>query len=232
MLGSIGKISNTSITPETNTGKKPKINMESTVNEIKDQLTKLVADISSLKDLNEKVNQVDSKLTDIQTSIATSSNLAIDVDTLKENYDELQAENKLLRTHLSILTEKVLDLEYHQKRNNLVFDGLVDTQCESSYESYHKLCDLLAPYVDVNNMKIARCHRLGTYKSGYNRPIIANFMWYGDVTSILSIKTNLPKGVYVKEDIPKIWEDRNRVLKPYSVAAKQKVCHHMLVKGS
>ena len=55
-----------------------------------------------------------------------------------------------------------------------------------------------------------------------NRPIICAFLWYGDVTSILRNKHLLPRGVYASEDLPEIWNDRRRVLKPLYNAAKKK----------
>ena len=60
---------------------------------------------------------------------------------------------------------------------------------------------------------------MGGFRPGINRPIIANFLWYGDISAILSAKKSLPKGIYVKEDIPKVMDDRNRILRPYSKAA-------------
>ena len=189
--------------------------------EIQDQLNAITGDMSTLKDLSLKVSNVESSVSNIQKKLDENISLNHDVVSLREDYDELKTENKLLRAQLDILTEKVLDLEYHQKRNNLIFEGIVDTQKEPAIESYRKVCDLLAPYCNVAEMKIARCHQLGSYRTGYNRPIIANFMWYGDVTSILSIKSRLPRGLYIKEYIPKTWEDRNRILKPYSTVAKQ-----------
>ena len=60
---------------------------------------------------------------------------------------------------------------------------------------------------------------MGKKSAGYNRPIIANFPWYGDITRILSIKTKLPKGVFVKEDLPEVWEDKSCILRPYSKIA-------------
>ena len=127
--------------------------------------------------------------------------------------------------------EKITDMEYHQKCNNLIFDGILDSRGESNMESYRKICDLLSTYTHVQSMKIARCHRLGGYKAGTNRPIIANFLWFGDVTAILSIKNQLPKGVYIREDIPKVWDDRNRILRPYSYAAKNKELNSYVSKG-
>ena len=45
--------------------------------------------------------------------------------------------------------------------------------------------------MDVSNVKIARCHRLGWFSKHEPRPIITNVLQYGDVTSILKAKSKL-----------------------------------------
>ena len=127
------------------------------------------------------------------------------------------------------LNEKVLDLEYQQRRNNLVFDGIPESENETDYQCYEKILMAISGLknVNTNDIWIARCHRLGRKKLNQRdrvspRPIICCFHWYGDVSNILGDRWNLPKGIYVNEDLPEDWNDRRRVLKPIYKLAKRK----------
>ena len=96
------------------------------------------------------------------------------VMTLMEMQDKvnlLQHNIEMLKTQNTTLNEKLLKLEFHQCRNNLVF-------------------------------------------SGQPRPIITNFLWYGDVTSMLKVKSKLPSGVYINEDSPSEWIECRKLLRP------------------
>ena len=68
--------------------------------------------------------------------------------------------------------------------------------------------------MDVSNVKIPRCHRLSWFSKHQPRPIIANFLWYGNVTSILKVKSKLPSGMYINEDLPSEWVECRNLLRP------------------
>ena len=112
----------------------------------------------------------------------------------------LQHEIKKVKTQNTALNEKWLKLEFLQCRNNLVISDIQETFNESNDDYYNK--DLLSKAMDVNNVKIARCHRLGRFSKHQPRLIIASFLWYGAVTSILKVKSKLPSGAYINEDLP------------------------------
>ena len=88
------------------------------------------------------------------------------------------------------------------------------------YDCFQKILYVIRslPGIQANNVKVDRCHRLGS--GGKMRSIIACFNWYGDVTAILRGKTRLPKGVFVSEDFPMEWVDRRRVLRPLFMKLK------------
>ena len=100
----------------------------------------------------------------------------------------------MLKCTLNDIQEKIADLEFHQKRNNLIFEGFPEQKNESDIDLFNRLMDCLSTIIDTTGVRVARCHRLGAKRPGYNRPIIANFPWYGDVTAILNAKMHLPKG--------------------------------------
>ena len=102
------------------------------------------------------------------------------IDELTKQVELLQNESANLRQNNQDLTEKLLDLEY------LIFEGITDPQWENDEECRQKIETILKCIPDLNseNIQMARCHRLGPYK-GFNRSIIVNFHWFGDVQTIL-----------------------------------------------
>ena len=82
---------------------------------------------------------------------------------MQDDMDLLQHEIKILKTQITTLHEKLLKLEFHQCRNNLVFSDIKEAFSESNYDCYNKIIELLSKVMDVSNVKIARCHRLGWF---------------------------------------------------------------------
>ena len=142
--------------------------------------------------------------------------LSESLTTVQNSMSQILSENTELKNENVQLKESLLKLEAHQRRNNLVFEGITDAANEDDDQCFKSLCDSLEdlPDVDITNIKIARCHRLGSYQADKTRPIIANFWWFGDRKQILKQKENLPDGVYVHEDLPKEYENRRRALRP------------------
>ena len=209
-------VSETSISPINPEAKKSKRSMEEMLEDVSIKLGSLTTEFNSLKSV---VTSTNSTVSEIQLTIASTKEVKQDVVDIKEEVEALRCENTMLKASLKQLMDKVTDLEYHQKRNNLLFEGIPEESRESAYDCYTKVIDLLSGYMDTKEIKVARCHHLGKRQVGYNRSIIANFHWFGDVTNILVIKNRLPKGIYIKEDLPKVWEDSHRVLRPFCRAA-------------
>ena len=136
--------------------------------------------------------------------------LTMKVTTLENCNSKLEVENADLK-------EKLLNLEYEQHRNNLVFEGVwenTDNSKESDYDTYTKIRDIITKINGISpDVAIARCHHLGK-RGNYTRPILCCFQWYGDVMKIMQNKKSLPKNVFVSEDYPQEWNDRRKVLRP------------------
>ena len=133
---------------------------------------------------------------------------------MQDKVDLLQHEIKMLKTQNTTLNEKLLKLEFHQCRNNLVFLGIQEAFNETNYDCYNMIIELLSKVMDVSNVKITRCHRLGKLSKHQPRPITANFLLHGNVTSILKVKSKLPSGVYISEDLPSEWVECRKFLRP------------------
>ena len=170
------------------------------------------SEIRSVKSIIEGVDTV--------TSTNTKSIKKIEKKLLKaeERNQSLASENQELK-------EKLLDLEFRQHCNNLIFEGIIDTPNETDIQCIEKLCYVIrnVPGLDVTNFRIDCCHRLdGKFKEGTKRRVICCFNWYFDVQCILKGRKRLPRGVFVTEDLPEEWNDRRKILKPIFNAAKRK----------
>ena len=133
---------------------------------------------------------------------------------IQDKVDLLQHGIKILKTQNTTLYEILLKLEFHQCRNNLVFSGIKEAFNETSYDYYNKIIELLSKVMDVSNINIVRWHRLGRFSKHQPRPIIVIFLWYGDVTSRLKVKSKLPSGMYINEDLPSEWVECKKRLRP------------------
>ncbi len=141
------------------------------------------------------------------------------------NYNKLALKTAKLEQDNIDLHEHILNLECHQRRNNLVFEGITENRGETDWDVYNKIVHELSKVPHIGEyafeMQISRCHRLGPYLHGKTRPVIAHIHWYGDRQLILRHKQELPNRNYVREDfLPEI-EDRNRFLRPIAYAASR-----------
>ena len=211
------------IAPDSKQQKGNAITMEGLIQSLQATINTLSTEVSALKssndDLKTTVDNLNSSVSALKTELKNTTESLTENSMysmkLSEKISALESENKVLRQWIEQIEDKITSLEYHQRRNNLVFEGIPEpVHKESGQEIFSTLIGCLSNVVDTTGIRIARCHRLGPYKAGVNRNIIANFLWYGDITDILANKKRLPKGVYVKTDIPKVWDDRMRMLRP------------------
>ena len=124
------------------------------------------------------------QITDLSKSYKEAVMILMD---MQDKVDLLQHEVEMLKTQNTTLNEKLLKLESHQHKNNLVFSDIQRAFNESNYDSYNKIIDLLSKAMDISNVKIARCCRLGKFSKHQPTFISANFLWYGNVTCILKV---------------------------------------------
>ena len=137
---------------------------------------------------------------------------------------KIEERNRVLEDENIQLKEKLLDLEYRQRRNNLIFDGIADNSNETDLQCIRKLCFVLRgiPGLNVEEFQIDRCQWLdGHFRPGINRRVICAFNYYYDIQCILRNRKLLPKGIYVSEDLPEEWVDHRKILKPIFNATRR-----------
>ena len=173
-----------------------------------------------------KLIQAELKSVRTEVRIVETNNTKIsdDVKSLERKLHKVENRNRHLELENSTLKEKMLDLDYKQRLNNLIFDGIPDSNAETDIECIGKLRNCLRHIdnFDANGFRIDKCFRLdGSFRETRCRRVLCTFNWYRDAQTILRNRKSLPKGVYVQEDLPEPWSDRRKVLKPIFNAAKR-----------
>ena len=129
---------------------------------------------------------------------------------MEKKLAKVELRNKSLEDENVNLKEKLLDLRYHQCRNNLLFEGVADAELESDAECIAKLRNIpmCIPGLD-QNFVIDRCYRIdGPFRVWKMRRVICAFNWHVDVQFVLRNRKHLPSGIFVHEDLPEEWIDR------------------------
>ena len=153
----------------------------------------------------------------------TSTTNTKTIKTLESKLAKIEEKNERLETENVQLKECLLDLEFRQRRNNLIFEGVHDSPNESDQDCACNLRTALQhmPGLNSTDFKMDHCYRLdGTYRVNTTRHILCSFNWASDVQCVLKHRKLLPKDIYVNEDLPEEWVDRRRILKPIFSAAK------------
>lgn len=201
------------------TPKDPSVDVESSILNAPAWAQALFNKLEQVETLSTKTKEA------IETVVKANTNLTSTVTSLKQSVTNLESERINLQNENIDLRERLIKLEFHQRRNNLVFEGIAEaSSLESGRDCYEKIMQCLTHLPDINliDMRIDRCHRLGPKTGNRSRPIIAKFNWYGDLMEILNKRSYLPSGVFVSEDFPEEWVDRRRMLRPILNQAKSK----------
>lgn len=177
--------------------------------------------IACINDLKSEIARVSAIAENTQKAIAGVINnnmeLSTSLNKVTDHVRILERDSQSLRAENVELREKLLLLEFHQRRNNLVFTGIPECDGpESGRDCYDRIMECVSqiPNLNVAHIQVDRCHRLGVKQRNRHRGIIARFNWYGDLVDILNGRSYLPTGIYVSEDYPDEWNDRRQLLRP------------------
>ena len=190
--------------------------------------------VRCLQETNEKVNNLVIENRELSDRLETAGNekekTTEAVIIIKNSVEKLILENRCLQSENKTLHERLLKLEYHQRRNNIQMDGIMEESNESTKDCYNKVMAELTKLFqdDVNEegeivksakvkaeeIVINRIHRNGRPIPGQSRPILFNLQWYGDKEYIMREKKKLRDGIYVNEDFPPEIQERRRILRP------------------
>lgn len=95
--------------------------------------------------------------------------------TLQDNVSK--AEGGVIKNSAEIerLKEKLTSMEAYSRRDNLVFFNVPE---ETGENCSKKITDIIKERLGVTDIKFTRVHRLGAYKQGQTRAVIARFHYF------------------------------------------------------
>ena len=117
----------------------------------------------------------------------------------------LKYENAQMRAEINELKRKCVRLESQSRRENLLFDGVEESEKETWSDTEKKLQGILAK-LDIPNhldIKLERVHRQGEKKIGKPRTIIAKFSHFKDRETVWQKRFSLKNTkTWISEDFP------------------------------
>lgn len=125
---------------------------------------------------------------------------------------------------LLVVTDKIKYLEGQSRRNNLVFDGIMESPGETWAETEEKVKKVLAEKLQLKkDTELERAHRTGKPGGDRPRPIVVRFLRYKDRSTILQHTKNL-KGskIYINEDYTDAVRRKRKELMPDLRAARER----------
>ena len=108
------------------------------------------------------------------SKLNTLSALRDKVEVQKHVNKALCADNEMLRSRLNKLEQRTDTHEQHGRNRNLLLKGIDEERRE---DTTAKFVDTVNAHLTtkIQHADIERCHRLGAFKEGKRRPIIARF---------------------------------------------------------
>ena len=194
---------------------------------INDKLSKL----DLLDVLNDKLGKFEQNLSNMQTEIGniksvqqkqaqTLQNEEKHHHNIEDRIRELELCNRKLEFENYELNEKILEIQTHSMKYNLIFGGIKSEGAIENTENVVKkflVDELLIPEAEVSEFKFQNVHRLGERRDGKERSIIARFTRYSDherVRSIAAGKLKAKPQFTVYQQYPREIYERRRNLIP------------------
>ncbi|KAK6178422.1 hypothetical protein SNE40_013214 [Patella caerulea] len=181
-------------------------NIEKNRNEITNAVKEIKEEISArFNVLDAKITEVHNKNVEIEKSVEFNC----------ENTDQLKTEAQKIRVQIKeevqMLNEKSILAEKHDRKYNLVFYGIPQTNEEDINET---MSNFLQEQLQLNSkMEIANQHRLRKREDREGPPpIIVKFVHYRDLEAVLQKRNLLRKGQQVLQDLPQVMKQERHKL--------------------
>ena len=201
-------------------------------NLVNDAITK------ALEPLKESIDNLNTKQTELQESIATLTRLESMIEEHTDSIKKLQSENLTIQTKLEKfentqqhLVDKMIQLQNKQLEKNLVISGIPKMENERESIRIKKIKSIIMPIMsadseddkkkEADNIEIVSCKRIGKYMEGKHRPMSVEFHCKSDVDKIFNKKKELATGTYVDREYWAKTERRRRLLRPILKAARR-----------
>lgn len=189
-----------------------------------DFLTKVMLQVASdVADLKKSTTYNDKQISDVKSDLKDTKSQLSDVATdLQKAHHEIATVKK----ENNDLKEQLIRLESQSRRDNLLIDGIFESQGENCQQKVQKFFSEVLGITDSSNIKIVRCHRVpsGPFRANRRKPrtMIVKFFWYGDRESVWE-KRNVAKdkGYWISQDFPEPINERRKILLPIAAAARR-----------
>lgn len=179
---------------------------------------------------NSRLDSITREVQEVKTSIQFTQK---EVDDIKTNLstqsvscNSMQADIIQNCDSLSAVTDKMEYTEAQSRRNNLVFDGIIETPGETWADTEEKVKNILVDKLKLQlDIEVERAHRTGKSMAANTRPrpIVVKFLRFKDRSAVLERAKNLRgTNIYINEDytdavrmkrkelLPKLREARER----------------------
>jgi len=191
--------------------------------EMEEKINKILEMVQTLPAIQTELKAISSELKEHQTAIEWSHK---EIEDLKQKVQEEEIVQKTLQNGISQVQEKTMNntseieqlrrrinsLEAYSRRDNLLFLNIPEETEENCRE---KISKIIEDKLKVTDVKLSRIHRLGAYKEGVTRAIIARFHFFPKREEVWR-KRYLLKGtsLVIKEDFPEDIHNARQSLTP------------------
>jgi ribA/ribD-fused uncharacterized protein len=185
---------------------------------------------TSIKDIKTQMQDITKQITDITASAdfaVNQANLAIaKCGDVEKSVSDLVTENASLKRTVNDLQKKVVNLECHSRRDNLIFGGIKEPEEENKIACENALLDILKD-AGIMHVKFERVHRLGVKdrkNRGEPRHVIAKFSSYKDREQVWQSRFDISKScktnnIWIMQDFPEEVKSKRQTLMPALKAA-------------
>ena len=195
--------------------------------EIKEAINSMKAQLGGLSGLKEKLDLVQSTVNEMNESMKqTLDSIFSRMNIVEEKCDEaldlvknVARENVYLKTKLGILEENQLRAEAYSRRDNLLIDGIKQSENEDLVQKVRDVMKLKMKVDDADQIKFVRVHRLPSANTP--QTTIVKFHYFPDKRRVWSKCVKLKvSNIWVDEDCPVEIRNRRQVLMPIWKAAR------------
>ena len=181
-------------------------------------IKEISANIEGLKmAMDTNTQHTSEALKQITTNSQRITELECSMQAVTKQHDNLVAAMETLK-------DKMVKMEAYSRRDNLVFDGIPESENEDCTAKVMSVIKDKMKVTDTESIKVTRCHRLGPKSPGPRarpRSIIIKFHYYPDKETVWKAKKNLAKqNIWVREDFPQEIMEKRRVLEPIARKAR------------
>ena len=213
-------------------------NIQMQINDLKCVKQKVDSVENSIRIIDKDVREINLKMRDCEESTQVISDLcedvqseqntmSVSVNALYEKIEKLEFNQEQMTSELANSTSAIIDLQCRSMRENLIFTGIKEQRLkEGEYEDTEGLLREFLKYeMQIERpIHFHRVHRIGPYERNFDtpRPVVAKFERFKDREEVRSAAPRTLKGkpYGVREQFPKVVEDKRKLLYPEMKRAK------------